>query len=117
MSSTDVACPTKATIACCTTSRRSIRPMSHTPGQRPLTMVVPTYNERDQLDTLIEQIFAECDAYGIDVEVVIVDDNSPDGTGARADWWTRRGRVRVVHRPGKLGLGSAVQAGFATCDS
>jgi glycosyltransferase involved in cell wall biosynthesis len=46
--------------------------------------------------------------------VIVVDDNSPDGTGAKADAWAtrERSRVEVVHRPGKLGLGTAYIAGF-----
>ena len=75
-------------------------------------MVVPTYNERDRLDALLEQIFAATSRHGIATEVVIVDDNSVDGTGVRADEWARSQRVRVIHRPGKLGLGSAVLDGM-----
>ena len=50
---------------------------------------------------------------GIAGEIVIVDDNSPDGTGAFAEELAQRLPVRVVHRPGKLGLGTAVIDGFA----
>lgn len=47
------------------------------------------------------------------VSVIVVDDNSPDGTGAIADEWAKRcDRVKVIHRPGKLGLGTAYVAGF-----
>ena len=76
-------------------------------------MVVPTYNERARLDTLLEQIFAACHRHNLATEVVIVDDNSADGTGIRADEWAKSDRVRVIHRPGKLGLGSAVLDGIA----
>ena len=48
---------------------------------------------------------------------VIVDDNSPDGTGQVADQLTRDHRVRVIHRAGKLGLGSAVVEGFAVASA
>jgi len=51
-------------------------------------------------------------SHGIRGEMVVVDDNSPDGTGAIADELARRYPVQVVHREGKLGLGSAVIAGF-----
>ena len=78
-----------------------------------LTMVVPTYNERDRLATLLERIFSACERRGLAVHVVVVDDNSADGTGALADEWARGGRVRVIHRSGKMGLGSAVLDGFA----
>jgi dolichol-phosphate mannosyltransferase len=49
--------------------------------------------------------------------VIVVDDNSTDGTGEVADEWARRGRVTVIHRSRKLGLGSAVLAGFAKADT
>jgi dolichol-phosphate mannosyltransferase len=83
-----------------------------------LTMVVPTYNERDRLEELVEAVFAAAGARGLALELVIVDDNSPDGTGQLADELAATRRMRVVHRSGKLGLGSAVVAGFdvATAD-
>ena len=83
-----------------------------------LTLVVPTYNERDRLRELTEAIFAAATAGGVDLELVIVDDNSPDGTGTLADELAKTRRMKVIHRPGKLGLGTAVTAGFnvATAD-
>jgi dolichol-phosphate mannosyltransferase len=78
-----------------------------------LTLIVPTYNERDCLDQLLERIFQVADGARMNVQVIVVDDNSHDGTGDRAEEWARSGRVRVIHRPGKLGLGSAVLDGFA----
>lgn len=83
------------------------------PAAPDLTIVIPTYNERTRIGELVEQLFGEAGTHRIALEVVIVDDNSPDGTGAVADELTTRHRVRVVHRAGKLGLGSAVSAGFA----
>jgi dolichol-phosphate mannosyltransferase len=77
-----------------------------------LTMVVPTYNERDRIEELVRAVFAACESHGVRLEMVIVDDNSPDGTGAVADALTRSFKVRVIHRTGKLGLGTAVVAGF-----
>src|SRR6186997_2027877 len=77
------------------------------------TIVIPTYNERDRLGVLLERIFEACDRERVAVEVVIVDDNSADGTGLIADEWAWRRAVRVIHRAGKLGLGSAVLEGFA----
>lgn len=73
-------------------------------------VIVPTYNEADNLDELISQILDLPVAIG----VIVVDDNSPDGTGKLADQWAAEhpGRVLVVHRPGKLGLGTAYVAGF-----
>lgn len=74
-------------------------------------VVVPTFNERPNIDGLISAILALGDAY----RLVVVDDNSPDGTGAAArDWATRfPGRVSVLERAGKSGIGSAYRAGFA----
>jgi dolichol-phosphate mannosyltransferase len=77
-----------------------------------VSIVVPTYNERERIAELVEAVFAVYRAHGINGEVVIVDDNSPDGTGAIADDLATRHRVTVVHRAGKLGLGSAVMEGF-----
>ena len=82
-----------------------------------LTIVVPTYNERDRLEALVQSacnLFRRC---GLNAALVIVDDNSPDGTGALADGLAQRYPVRVVHRAGKLGLGTAVMEGFAVAQS
>jgi dolichol-phosphate mannosyltransferase len=76
-------------------------------------MVVPTFNERDRLAELIRALFEAADRQSLRLEVVVVDDNSPDGTGAIADELTHTHNVRVIHRAGKLGLGSAVVEGFA----
>jgi dolichol-phosphate mannosyltransferase len=81
-------------------------------GGPDLSIVVPTYNERDGLAALVEALFSVCAAHDIDLELVIVDDNSPDGTGAVADGLAKTRRIRVLHRAGKLGLGTAVMAGF-----
>lgn len=77
-----------------------------------LTIVLPTYNERDRIAELVQAVFSACAPHGIRLEIVIVDDNSPDGTGAIADALAGSYRIRVIHRPGKLGLGTAVIAGF-----
>jgi dolichol-phosphate mannosyltransferase len=72
-------------------------------------VIIPTYKERENLVPLLKQIFAQ----GLSLEVLIVDDNSPDGTGAVADEIAAADpRVHVMHRPGKMGLGSAYVAGF-----
>lgn len=75
-------------------------------------IVIPTYNERENLPTLVEKIRALPLS---DVELLIVDDNSPDGTGALADEYAakKNSRVHVLHRSGKLGLGTAYVAGFS----
>ena len=72
-------------------------------------VVIPTYNERDNLERLARQILSQDPA----LHLLVVDDNSPDGTGALADRLAQEtGRVRVLHRAGKLGLGSAYREGF-----
>ena len=73
-------------------------------------VVLPTYNERENVPEIVPAILAASPA----VDVLVVDDNSPDGTGALADALAARdGRVRVLHRPRKDGLGRAYLAGFA----
>lgn len=72
-------------------------------------VVIPTYNERDNIERLVREILAQAD----DISVLIVDDNSPDGTGAVVDGMAERDpRIHVIHRAGKMGLGSAYREGF-----
>ncbi|CAN5139387.1 polyprenol monophosphomannose synthase [soil metagenome] len=72
-------------------------------------VLIPTYNERDNLVTLVAEIHKAVP----NVDVLIIDDNSPDGTGAIADMLAHDDtRVQVVHRTGKLGLGTAYVVGF-----
>jgi dolichol-phosphate mannosyltransferase len=77
-----------------------------------LSVVIPTYNERDRLQELVASLFAVYASAGLDAELIVVDDNSPDGTGRLADELATRARIRVIHRAGKLGLGTAVIEGF-----
>ena len=78
-----------------------------------VSVIVPTYNERDRLGELTGALFAAARDARLELELIIVDDNSPDGTGALADDLAKSHRMTVVHRAGKLGLGTAVVAGFA----
>ena len=72
-------------------------------------VVIPTYNERENIEKLISDVLAQ-DAC---IHVLVVDDNSPDGTGEAVDGLVASsGRVHVLHRAGKLGLGSAYREGF-----
>jgi dolichol-phosphate mannosyltransferase len=72
-------------------------------------VVIPTYNESVNLAQILPQILAQDPR----LDVLVVDDNSPDGTGAIADEMARASpRVHVMHRAGKLGLGTAYIAGF-----
>ena len=75
-----------------------------------ITVVTPTYNEAENLPKLVSVLFS----LPLDLHVLIVDDNSPDGTGRIADELTSAypGRVDVLHRPGKQGLRSAYLNGF-----
>lgn len=78
------------------------------PGERAL-IVVPTYNERDNVGEVATRFLADLPA----ANILFVDDNSPDGTGAVLDEIAGRDpRVHVLHRPGKLGLGTAYLDGF-----
>jgi dolichol-phosphate mannosyltransferase len=78
----------------------------------PLTIVVPTYNERDRLPELVSAVFTAYQRERLDAELIVVDDNSPDGTGDLAETLSSSHRIRVIHRTGKLGLGTAVVEGF-----
>lgn len=75
-----------------------------------VAVIVPTYNEEENIESLVTQLLA----LPTGVHVIIVDDNSPDGTGAIADRLAAEseGRMEVIHRAGKLGLGTAYIAGF-----
>lgn len=77
-----------------------------------VSIIIPTYNEAKNLPILVEEIFSVIDKNKIDLELIIVDDNSPDGTGQVADELSRKFPLQVIHRSGKLGLGSAVREGF-----
>jgi len=77
-----------------------------------VSLIIPTYNEALNLPFLVEEIFSIIDKSQIDVELIIVDDNSPDGTGLVADELSKKFPIQVAHRSGKLGLGSAVREGF-----
>ena len=80
-------------------------------GEPKIMVVVPTYNEADNLPTMVGELLA---LEPPQVEILIVDDNSPDGTGEIADELVKRhpDRVHVIHRAGKLGLGTAYVTGF-----
>jgi dolichol-phosphate mannosyltransferase len=78
-----------------------------------LSMVVPTYNEREGLSDLVAALYDVATRCGLALEVIVVDDNSPDGTGALADALATTHPMRVVHRPARAGLGTAAMAGFA----
>ncbi len=82
-------------------------PRAHT--RQDSLVIIPTYNELGNLGRLVPSILEQGP-----FDVLVVDDNSPDGTGELAEDLGRRfpGRVAVLHRPGKLGLGTAYIQGF-----
>lgn len=75
-----------------------------------ITIVLPTYNEAENLPKLVSALFS----LPLDLGILVVDDNSPDGTGAIADDLARQqpDKLHVLHRAGKLGLRSAYMEGF-----
>lgn len=75
-----------------------------------IAVVIPTYNERENLPKITAQLMA----LPLDLRLLVVEDNSPDGTGQVADDLIKQypGRVSVMHRTGKLGLGTAYISGF-----
>ena len=83
------------------------------PGRPRVTVVVPTYNEAENIRELARRLFA---LDMIDLRVLIVDDSSPDGTAGLARRLSDEydGRIDVLERPAKLGLGTAYRAGFAS---
>lgn len=75
-----------------------------------ITVVIPTYNEAENLPKLVSALFS----LPLDLHLLVVDDNSPDGTGALAEELSGQnpGKIEVLHRPGKMGLRSAYLNGF-----
>ena len=72
-------------------------------------VVIPTYNELSNIEKLVQAVFSASS----ELDILIVDDNSPDGTGQLADEFAGENpRIKVLHREKKLGLGSAYVAGF-----
>ncbi|MFG3706518.1 polyprenol monophosphomannose synthase [Micromonospora sp. NPDC047670] len=85
-------------------------PHAAEPGVGRVLVVIPTYNEADNVARIVARVRRAAPA----VEILVADDNSPDGTGALADALAAADpRVHVLHREGKQGLGAAYLAGFA----
>lgn len=78
----------------------------------PFSIVIPTYNEAGGIERLLRSLDAVFKENGLDGEAIVVDDNSPDGTGAIVDRLAAELPVRCLHRPGKLGLSSGVIDGW-----
>lgn len=77
-----------------------------------ISIVIPTYNEKNNLPVLIPEINKIAQLNNLKINIIIVDDNSPDGTGKVADQLSKKYPIEVVHRPRKLGLGTAHIAGM-----
>lgn len=83
--------------------------MSNLNSANTACLIVPTYNERENLPALIASITEQ----DLDITLLVVDDNSPDGTGQLADEMrSDHPRLEVLHREGKMGLGTAYLAGI-----
>ena len=96
-------------------SQRKARPASDQTGERPsdrTLVIIPTYNERDNLPLILGRVHKALP----DINVLVVDDGSPDGTGQLADEFAAndpKQRIQVMHRTVKDGLGAAYLAAFA----
>jgi len=78
-----------------------------------ISVMTPVYNEKDNLETFINQVEQVLQEAGETFEIIIIDDNSPDGTGELAEELaTKYGNIKVLHRPEKKGLGTAYKEGF-----
>ena len=76
---------------------------------RNILVCIPTYNEKDNIELIMESVLSQ----GNDIEILIIDDNSPDGTGDIVEKIRKtNNRIHLIRRPGKLGLGTAYIDGF-----
>jgi dolichol-phosphate mannosyltransferase len=76
-------------------------------------LILPTYNEAENIEAIVDAALPRLEAAGVPHTILIVDDDSPDGTGQIADRLAEQhSEVRVLHRARKLGLGRAYLAGF-----
>ncbi len=88
-------------------------PSSAVSSFRSISVFFPCFNERENLEPLVQQAVQVLDKMGLDYEIIIVDDGSTDGTGALADALAAGNpRIRVIHHPVNKGYGAALQSGF-----
>lgn len=79
-----------------------------------ISIIIPTYNEKYNLPLLVNTIFDVLNNNFLEGNIIIVDDNSPDGTGKVADELSiKNNKIKVIHRKKKEGLSSAVMEGFS----
>jgi dolichol-phosphate mannosyltransferase len=72
-------------------------------------VIIPTYNEIENIERMVEIVLSKSE----DIEILVMDDNSPDGTGMRVRFMqSTEPRLHLIERPGKMGLGSAYVTGF-----
>jgi len=77
-----------------------------------VAIILPTYNEKDNIDSLVRSIFHICSKSRINAKIIVVDDNSPDGTGKEVINLSKKYPITLISRNSKLGLGSAYVKGF-----
>ena len=84
--------------------------LNSAPDKSDSLVIIPTYNERENASAIIDAVMALSDGF----DVLIIDDNSPDGTAdiVRTKMKEYAGRIHMIERSGKLGLGTAYIAGF-----
>jgi dolichol-phosphate mannosyltransferase len=82
-----------------------------------ISIIIPTYNEKGALRALVEKINLTIQKVNLQAEIILVDDNSPDGTGKLADILAEnKNNIKVIHRPRKLGLGSAYKTAIQNAE-
>ena len=82
------------------------------------SVILPTYNERENLPLMISMINKSFEEISMSYEIIIVEDNSPDGTLKVAENLVKvfgENKIKILSRPGKLGLGSAYMDGLNKC--
>lgn len=77
-----------------------------------IRVILPTYNEKENLKILLPRLFEVFESNGLNGDVLVVDDNSPDGTADFAEETGKKYKVKVIRRKEKMGLGSAYVRGF-----
>lgn len=83
-----------------------------------LSLIIPAYNEKENIQILLNSVYSEFKKYKLKGEVIVVDDNSPDKTGEIVESLKKEyPSLQIIHRTGKLGLSSAVLEGFKIAKS